>query len=70
MSSNPGKKWPWIIMGGIMGVVALSYWTVQIALDNPVQLSDLDMQEYRHFERDANDIINAKIAFDKKYEVE
>ncbi|UFS62711.1 FixH family protein [Sulfurimonas sp. HSL-3221] len=69
MSSNPGRKWPWIVVGGILCVVGLSYWTVQKALDNPVQLSDLDMQDYRHFEHDANAIIRNKIAFDKKYEL-
>ncbi len=68
--SNPGKKWPWIIVGSILGVVALSYWTVKIAINNPVQLSDLDMQDYHHFDHDVNSIIKAKIAFDKKYDVE
>jgi hypothetical protein len=70
MSSNPGRKWPWIVVGSILGVVGLSYWTVRIAMDNPVQLSDLDMQDYHHFEHDANAIITSKIAFDKKYDVE
>ena len=69
MKSDPGKKWPWIVVGSILGVVGLSYWTVNIAMNNPVQLSDLDMQDYRHFEHDANAIVNAKIEFDKRYEV-
>lgn len=70
MSSDPGKKWPWIVVGSILGVVGLSYWTVKIALNNPVQMSDLDMQDYHHFEHDANANIKAKIAFNKKYDVE
>ena len=70
MQHDPGKKWPWIVLGSILGVVGLSYWTVNIALNNPVQLSDLDMQDYRHFEHDANENIRAQIAFDKKYSVE
>jgi hypothetical protein len=70
MNSNPGKKWPWIVVGSILGVVGLSYWTVKIALDNPVQMSDLDMQDYRHFEHNVNAKINAKILFDKKYVLE
>lgn len=70
MNSNPGRKWPWIVVGSILGVVGLSYWTVKIALDNPVQMSDIDMQDYRHFEHDANAKINAKIAFEKKYTLE
>jgi len=69
MSSNPGKKWPWIVVGSILGVVGLSYWTVRIAMNNPVQMSDLDLQDYRHFDHDANAIIRSKIAFDKKYDL-
>lgn len=70
MSSNPGRKWPWIVVGSILGVVGLSYWTVKIALNNPVQMSDLDMQDYRHFEHDANTNIKAAIVFNKKYNIE
>jgi len=69
MNSDPGKKWPWIVVGSILGVVGLSYWTVKIAVNNPVQLSDLDMQDYRHFAHDANAIIKDKIDFDKNYDV-
>jgi len=70
MKSDPGRKWPWIVVGGILGVVGMVYWTVSVAIQNPVQMSDLDMQEARHFEHDVNAIIKAKIAFDKKYSVE
>ena len=70
MQHDPGRKWPWIVLGSIMGVVGLSYWTVKIALNNPVQMSDIDMQDYRHFEHDANENIRAKVAFDQKYAVE
>lgn len=70
MSSNPGKKWPWIIVLSILGVVGLGYWTIDTAMDNPVELSDLDMQDYQHFEYDANSIIKSKIEFDKKYTAE
>jgi hypothetical protein len=69
MKNNPGRKWPWIVVGSILGVVGLSYWTVKIALDNPVQMSDIDMQDYGHFDRNVNEIITAKITFDKKYDI-
>jgi len=68
-NKNPGRKWPWIIVGSILGVVGLSYWTVKIAVTHPVQLSDLDMQDYHHFDHDANAIIKAKIAFNNKYDI-
>lgn len=70
MKSNPGRKWPWIVVVSILAVVGLGYWTVKKAIDNPVQMSDLDMQDYRQFEHDANARIKATIAFDKKYEIE
>jgi len=69
MSRDPGKKWPWIVVISILGVVGLSYWTVQLALKNPVELSDIDMLDHQHFDRDINSIITAKIAFDKKYDI-
>lgn len=67
--NNAGKKWPWIIVASILGVVGLSYWTVQIAISNPVEMSDLNMQDYRHFDHDVNKIIMAKAAFDKQYDL-
>lgn len=70
MHKDPGRKWPWIVVGSILGVVGLSYWTVQIAMKNPVQLSDIDMQDEGHFGHDVNGIITARISFEKKYEIE
>lgn len=69
MSRDHGKKWPWIIMGSILIVVVFIYWTINVAINNPVQLSDAHMQYYQQFDRDANKIIAAQIEFEKKYEL-
>ena len=69
MFKNPGTKWPIIIMLSIIGVIALSINTVRVALNNPVEMSDYGMQGYHSYDHDANDIINAKIEFDKKYSI-
>lgn len=64
---NPGRKWPWIIIGSIFGIIALSYWTVTVALNNPVQMSDVNMQNYHDYDNNVNAFIKAKVAFDKHY---
>lgn len=69
MFKNPGTKWPIIIALSIIGVIGLSIGTVKVAINNPVEMSDYGMQGYHTYDNDANDIINAKIAFDKKYSI-
>lgn len=66
---DAGTKWPWIILASILGVVGLSYWTVNMAIQNPVQMSDLNMQEYHDYDHEANDFIKSKAAFDQKYDL-
>lgn len=67
MFKNPGTKWPVIISLSIIGIIGASVWTVKMAINNPVEMSDYGMQNYHEYDRDANDIINAKVAFDQKY---
>lgn len=67
MFKNPGTKWPIIIALGIAGVVGMSVVTIKLATNNPVEMSTYGMQSYHDFDHGVNDIIEAKIAFDKKY---
>jgi len=69
MFKNPGTKWPIIISLSILAVIGFSVATVKVAMNNPVEMSDYGMQNYHEYDRDANDIIEAKIAFDKKYSI-
>ncbi len=69
MSKDPGRKWPYIIALSILGVVGLSAWTVKTAINNPVDMSDYGMQGYHEYDSNANNIIEAKIAFDQKYSI-
>lgn len=64
---NAGKKWPWIISISIVAVIGFSVATIKVALNNPVEMSEYGMQNYHTYDKDINAIINAKIAFDKKY---
>jgi len=69
MFKNPGTKWPILIGLSIIGVVGACVVTVKVAINNPVELSNYGMQEYHDYDAHANDIINAKIAFDAKYNI-
>lgn len=66
-SKSKGRIWPYAIVISILLIIAASAMTVAVAMQHPVEMSDMDMQDYHHYDNNANDIINAKIAFDKKY---
>jgi hypothetical protein len=70
MFKNPGTKWPIIIAVSIVGVIGACVATIKVALNNPVELSNYGMQGYHEYDTNANDIINAKIAFDQNYTIE
>jgi len=67
---SKGTIWPYAIIGAILLVVAASVQTVVVALENPVQYSDHNLQDYHSYMQDANDFIKAQIRFDKKYAIE
>ncbi len=66
-SKSQGRIWPYAIVISILLIIAASAWTVYVAIQHPVEMSDMDMQNYHHYDANANDIISAKIAFDNKY---
>lgn len=67
---SKGRIWPYAIVVSILLVFAAAVATVVVAVNNPVEMSDLDMQGYHHYDAHANDIIAAEIAFDKKYTID
>lgn len=69
MFKNPGTKWPIIIALSIIGVIGACVATIKVAINNPVEMSEYGMQNYHEYDRDANDIIEAKIAFDQNYTI-
>ena len=68
-NKSQGKVWPYAIVISILGIVAASVMTVVVAVQHPVEMSDMDMQNYHHYDANANDIITAQIAFDKRYSI-
>lgn len=69
MFKNPGTKWPIIIAVSTVIVIMFGVVTIKQAINNPVEMSDYGMQGYHTYDDNANEIINAKIAFDKKYTI-
>ncbi len=67
VDKNAGKKWPWIIGLSIVAVIGFSVGTVKVAINNPVEMSEYGMQSYHTYDDNVNEIINAKITFDKNY---
>lgn len=70
MFKNPGTKWPVIIALSIAGVIGMSVVTLKIASKNPVEMANFEMLSYHDYDNGVNDIIESKIAFDKKYAIE
>ena len=69
MNKDAGRKWPIIIALSIVGIIGASVMTVKVAMNNPVEMSDYGMQSYHDYDSNANQIIEAKIAFDKHYSI-
>lgn len=70
MNLSSGKIWPYAISLAIFGIfsacVASIFVTTKYA---PVQLSNEYMLNYHDADAQANDLINAQIAFDKEYDM-
>lgn len=67
MDKSTGKKWPWIIGLSTVAVIGLGINTILVAINNPVEMSEYGMQSYHSYDDNVNDIIKAKIEFDKNY---
>lgn len=69
MSKNKGIIWPISISIGIALVFMAGVATVIIANKLPVEKSDRYMMSYQDADHNANDLIKAQIAFNKKYKI-
>jgi nitrogen fixation protein FixH len=69
LNKSNGKIWPYSIAISIVLVFIAAVVTVIIAMTLPVQKSDTYMMGYHEADAKANELIKARIAFDKKYKV-
>ena len=67
---SSGKIWPYAISISILLVVIAGIITIFIAIELPVEKSDTYMMGYHEADAKANELIKAKISFDKKYKLE
>ncbi len=67
---NKALYWPYAITISILLIVGASVATIMVALENPVQMSDHNMQDYHDYDNNVNSFINAQIQFDRNYDIE
>lgn len=65
-----GKIWPYAIGISIIAVFGACVATVIVAGTLPVEKSDTYMMGYHQADANANELIKARIEFDKEYKVE
>ncbi|MDY0233610.1 MAG: FixH family protein [Sulfurimonas sp.] len=70
MKKNSGIIWPYAISIAIILVFGACVATVVITNKLPVEDSDTYMRGYQEADAAANEIIEARIAFDKEYMIE
>jgi len=70
MKIDSGKIWAYSIAGAILLVFSFCVVTVVVTSTLPVEKSDTYMMYYQDADANANELIKARIAFDKKYKIE
>jgi len=70
MNLSNGRIWPYAIGISITMVFGFCVATIMVTQSANIQESDAYMTYYQDADAKANDLINAQIAFDKKYTIE
>lgn len=70
MSKSNGRIWPYAIGISIVLVFSACIATIVVASKLPVEKSDTYMMGYHEADAGANEIIEARIAFNKKYKIQ
>jgi len=70
LSLSNGRVWPYAIGASIILVFGACIATIVVANKLPVEKSDNYMMYYQEADAQANDLIEASIAFNKKYKIE
>ena len=68
--SSSGRIWPYIIGGSITLVFGFCVATIVVTQSAHIQPSDTYMTYYQNADANVNKLIEARIAFDKKYKIE
>jgi len=70
LNKNSGRIWPYAISASILLVFGFCVATIVVTTQAPVEKSDTYMMGYHEADDKANELINAQIAFDKKYKIQ
>ena len=70
MDLSSGKIWPYAIGASILSIFGACVATIVVTSQMPVEKSDNYMMYYQEADAKANELIEARIAFDKKYKIE
>jgi len=70
LSKSSGRIWPYAIGTSIVFIFGACVATIVVATKLPVEKSDTYMMSYHEADAKANELIKARIAFDKKYKIE
>jgi hypothetical protein len=65
-----GNYWPHAIVLMILGSIVASFFTIKVAIQNPVQDSSLFLQNYHITDKHINEILREQIEFDSKYSLD
>lgn len=63
-------RWPYGIALSFIGIIGLIYATIITSLEYPVENSDINMQNYHVYDKNVNEFIQKRIAFDKAFKLE
>ena len=69
MNKSSGRIWPYSIGASIILVFGFCVATVVVTSNANIQESNAYMTYYQDADTNANDLINNRIAFDKKYKI-
>lgn len=70
MSKSNGRVWPYVIGASITLVFGFCVATIMVTSKANIQESDAYMTHYQDADARANEFIEARMAFDKKYNIE
>ena len=70
MKKSSGIIWPYAISISIIFIFGACVTTIVVANKLPVEKSDTYMMDYHEADASANELIEARIAFDKEYNIE
>jgi hypothetical protein len=62
--------WPHAVVGFMFVGFGLITWTIDVALDNPVQMDNRYLSDKKDVDENINEILIAGINFDKKYHLD